>query len=183
MKSTTDSQEIDIMKKTLTATATLALALLAAVACAPAGAAEDDAYGAMIDRYEAIRLALLNDRLDGVAAEAEALAKGAAALEEDFDAKRAGVPAEAAEEAEALLPEVAAGAKAVAAARDLEAVRAAFAELTEPLLRYRELTGDTSVPVAYCPMAGKSWLQKDAETVGNPYYGQSMAECGDFVEN
>ena len=171
------------MKKTLTATVALAFAVLAAVACAPAGAAEGDAYGAMIDRYEAIRLALLNDRLDGVPAEAEALAKGAGALAADFDAKRAGVPAAAAEEAEALLPEVAAGAKAVAAARDLEAARAVFADLTEPLLRYRELTGDTSVRVAYCPMAGKSWLQKDAETLGNPYYGQSMAECGSFQKN
>lgn len=171
------------MKKTLTATAVLAFALLAAVACAPAGAAEgDDGYGAMIDRYEAIRLALLNDRLDGVPAEAEALAKGAGALAADFDAERAGVPAAAAEEAEALLPEVAVAAKAVAAAEDLKTARTAFAELTAPLLRYRELAGDTAVRVAYCPMAGKSWLQKDDETIGNPYYGKSMAECGDFVE-
>jgi hypothetical protein len=171
------------MKKTLTATAALAFAVLAAVACAPAGAAEADAYGAMIDRYEAIRLALLNDRLDGVPAEAEALAKGAAAQAADFDAKRAGVPAAAAEEAEALLPEVAAAAKSVAAAEDLKTARAAFAELTVPLLRYRELAGDTAVRVAYCPMAEESWLQKDDETIGNPYYGHSMAECGSFQEN
>jgi hypothetical protein len=171
------------MNKTLTATAALAFAVLAAVACAPAEAAEADAYGAMIDRYEAIRLALLNDRLDGVPAEAEALAKGAGALAVDFDAERAGVPAPAAEEAEALLPEVAAAAKSVAAAEDLKTARAAFAELTAPLLRYRELAGDTAVRVAYCPMAEESWLQKDDETIGNPYYGQSMAECGSFQEN
>lgn len=148
-----------------------------------AGAAEADAYETMIGQYEEIRLALLNDRLDGVADAAAALADGARALAADFDAKTAGVPAEAAQKAETLLPEVASAAQAVAAARDLEAARAAFGELSQPLLRYRELAGDTEVKVAYCPMAGKSWLQKDGDTIGNPYYGQSMAECGTFQEN
>lgn len=163
------------------------LFLAAAVAMAglvagPAGAAEAETYEALIGHYEEIRLALLNDRLEGVAAEAAALAEGARALAAGFDAAEAGVPAEAAQEARGLLPEMASAAQALAAARDLEAARAAFGDLTDPLLRYRELAGDTAVKVAYCPMAGKSWLQKDGETIGNPYYGQSMAGCGTFQE-
>lgn len=168
-------------------TQTLALVAILAVTglftIAPVRAAQADGYHALVTHYEEIRLALLNDTLDGVAAEAAALAEGARALAADFDAAKAGVPAEAAEEAEALLPKLATAGKAVAAAQDLEAARAAFGDLTEPMLRYRELAGDTDVKVVYCPMAGKAWLQKDGETIGNPYYGQSMAECGTFQEN
>lgn len=170
------------MKKTLPALAA-GLVLAGGLACNSARATEAEAYGAMIQHYEQIRLALLNDRLDGVADQAAALERQARTLADDFDAQGAGVPAQAAGEAEGLLPEVASAAEAVAAAEDLKAARAAFGELTKPLLRYRELTGDTEVKVAYCPMAGKAWLQQDDETIGNPYYGQSMAECGTFQEN
>jgi len=33
------------------------------------------------------------------------------------------------------------------------------------------------VKVAYCPMARKYWLQK-GEAIKNPFYGQSMSDCG-----
>lgn len=160
--------------------AAVAVALLLAVASAPAGAAQGNAYDTMIEHYEAIRLALLDDTLNGVEGAAASLTATARALATEFDAAEAGVPAEVARDAEALIPLVASAAQAVAAAPDLAAARAAFGELSEPLLRYRELVGDTEVKVAYCPMAKRSWLQKDGETLGNPYYGQSMAGCGTF---
>ena len=34
--------------------------------------------------------------------------------------------------------------------------------------------------VAFCSMTQKVWLQPSGE-IGNPYYGQSMARCGEFV--
>ncbi len=50
-------------------------------------------------------------------------------------------------------------------------------------VRYRQLAGDTTTAVAYCPMAKKPWLQKEGEAIGNPYYGQKMPGCGSFVAN
>jgi protein SCO1 len=66
---------------------------------------------------------------------------------------------------------------------DLAAARSALGPLTDAMLalsRSGETLGD-GVKVAYCPMARKSWLQK-GDTIRNPYYGQSMSECGRFVE-
>jgi hypothetical protein len=34
--------------------------------------------------------------------------------------------------------------------------------------------------VVYCAMAEKVWIQPKGE-IGNPYYGQSMARCGEVV--
>lgn len=156
----------------------IALATLAV----PARAA-DDAYAAMTEHYETVRLALLDDTLDGVAEGARAIEATARELAADFEADAAGVPAGAAGEARDLLPEITERAQALAGAQDLDAAREALGELTKPLVRYRKLTGATDVRVAYCPMAKKSWLQKDETEIGNPYYGQEMPGCGDFVGN
>lgn len=163
-------------------TTTLTAMALTVVALALPAAAAPGAYTAMIDHYETVRTALLHDTLDGVADSARHLESTAKELAADYSADSAGVPAEAAEAAQALLPEIAAKASALAAAKDLAAARDALGELTKPLVRYQKLTGATDVVVAYCPMVKKSWLQKkDDETVGNPYYGQKMPGCGSFV--
>lgn len=168
------------LKPTLAA---LAAALLLAATAGPARAADDATYTDVIDRYEAIRLALLDDSTEGVAEDARAIERAAKALAADFDAGAAGVSAAAAGEARALLPEIADGAAALASASGLKAAREAFKGLSEPMLRYHALAATGGVTVAYCPMADASWLQKDEETIGNPYYGQSMAKCGSFREN
>jgi len=160
----------------------VAVAVALAAAAVPAHAA-DGAFATMTRHYETVRLALLNDTLDGVAESARAIEITARELAADFDPELAGVPAESAEDAAALLPDVAETAQALAAADDLKAARDALGELTKPLVRYQKLTGATDVLVAYCPMAKKAWLQKDDETIGNPYYGQKMPGCGSFVGN
>jgi hypothetical protein len=33
--------------------------------------------------------------------------------------------------------------------------------------------------LAYCPMAKRSWLQRD-DRLRNPYYGSAMLSCGEF---
>lgn len=169
--------------KTKTPTLSALVTLVAVLAAPAASATGTDAYTAMIDHYEMIRTALVHDTTDGVAENARGLESTARALAAEFDAAAAGVPAEAADDARALLPEIAEKADDLAVAEDLAAAREALGELTKPLVRYRKLTGDTDVKVAYCPMVKKSWLQKDDETVGNPYYGQEMADCGEFVGN
>lgn len=159
---------------------TLSLMLLLATLAVPARAA-DDAYTAMTEHYETVRLALLDDTLDGVAEGARAIEATARELSGHFSPDRAGVPPEAAGEARDLLLEITERARALAGATDLDTAREALGELTRPLVRYRKLIGATDVRVAYCPMAKKSWLQKDETEIGNPYYGQEMPGCGDFV--
>lgn len=139
----------------------LALALLltagpAVSAPAPAG------FDAVLGHYEAVRKALLADTVAGVpghAAEIAKLAKGA--------------PAD-------LAPQIANAAKKLSAAKDLKTARDAFYELSKPMVRWREAAGSKANVVAYCSMSKRSWLQPKGE-IGNPYYGKSMATCGEVV--
>jgi hypothetical protein len=75
--------------------------------------------------------------------------------------------------------EVATQAEALAVAKDLAAARKAFQPLSESLIRYAKggnIPAGTLYEV-YCPMAKASWLQAD-RAVRNPYFGQSMLDCG-----
>ena len=50
------------------------------------------------------------------------------------------------------------------------------------MVQYRaQVEGDELPVVMYCSMAKKSWLQLAGGEIGNPYYGQSMARCGEAV--
>jgi hypothetical protein len=119
-------------------------------------------FDGVLDHYEAVRTALLADSLAGVSGHAKAivgLSKSA--------------PAD-------LAPQITAAASKLAAAKDLNAARDAFYELSKPLVRWREASGSRRHVVAYCPMVKRSWLQPKGE-IGNPYYGKSMAKCGEVV--
>ena len=77
---------------------------------------------------------------------------------------------------------IVAGAKKLAAAKDIAAARTAFGEVSSALTEYAEKTKSgfgPDVRVAYCPMVNKPWLTKD-KTIRNPYYGASMLTCGSF---
>lgn len=167
--------------------AAVALVLLGLAAAAPVAVAAEGstggAYAAITADYEAIRQALIADGVAGVAERAGSLAETARGLAADFDAEHAGVAGEAAEQASALLPEIAAAADAVAEAEGLVAVRDAFYELTKPLVRFNALVDGERPAVAYCPMAQRSWLQPAEDEIGNPYYGESMLHCGSLVDN
>jgi hypothetical protein len=115
----------------------------------------------VVASYLEIQAALVNDSLEGVPAAARILAAQSAKL------GASGAP-------------VAKAAKAVAAAEDLKAARAAFGPLSEAVIAV--VKADSSahdVKMAYCPMADASWLQKE-EKIRNPYYGSSMLSCGEF---
>lgn len=155
------------------------LALAAAPALAVAGQGATG-FTTMTTHYEAIRQALLHDSTKDVATHAKAIAAEAAALSATFDASRADVAADKTSECTALLPEVQKAATALAAAKDLAAARSAFGELSKPMVRYREMASGDRPMVVYCPMAKKAWLQPEGD-IGNPYYGQKMAHCGQVV--
>lgn len=70
------------------------------------------------------------------------------------------------------------------AARDVEALRTLFRDLSDELLKVEQVVGNpTGEPlhVVHCPMAfddtGADWIQR-GDTVANPYYGASMLRCG-----
>lgn len=77
--------------------------------------------------------------------------------------------------------------KALAAARDIEALRAAFAALSPEMVRIARTFGPLRDQTLYelrCPMAfenrGATWLQTD-DTVRNPYFGAAMPGCGEVI--
>lgn len=141
----------------------------------------DKAFPQIMRHYEAVRLALLSDSLEGVADHGHKIRGIVDHLSEHWNRERAGVSAEKADEAQALLPPISAAATQLAKAEDLDAARSALYSLSTPLVRYRKMvTGELPI-VAYCPMVKRSWLQPKGD-IGNPYYGQSMPSCGEVVD-
>jgi hypothetical protein len=116
----------------------------------------------MLDPYFRIQSSLSDDKTEGVAAEAKAIANSAKAMGEP------GVP-------------IAKAPDALAHATDLGAARTAFSQLSDAVIALSESTkaeAGEGVHAMYCPMANKQWLQKGAK-VSNPYYGKSMLTCGE----
>lgn len=75
-------------------------------------------------------------------------------------------------------------ATAIGAAKDLEAQRKAFAELTEPMLALvRTRPGSAPIYLDHCPMyeGGSDWLSRD-KAIRNPFYGAQMMTCGSVKE-
>jgi Cu(I)/Ag(I) efflux system membrane fusion protein len=131
----------------------------------PAAAAGAQAPAALVDPAMAIQVALAHDTLEGVAAQAKALAQAATALG----------PSAA---------PLAAAATQLATKTDLAEARTAFGNVNETLIAYMKAQGlepPSGVRIAYCPMADKHWVQKDG-AVENPYYGSKMLACGDFTK-
>jgi Cu(I)/Ag(I) efflux system membrane fusion protein len=74
------------------------------------------------------------------------------------------------------------------AAKDIEALRVAFASLSLEMARAVRTFGPVRSEPVYglrCPMAfnnrGATWLQKDKQ-IRNPYFGRAMPTCGEVVE-
>ena len=126
-------------------------------------AAAADLPAALVDPYLQVQVALSADQFDGVTAQAASMEKAAAAMGPDAAA-------------------IVAGAKKLAAAKDIAEARTAFGDVSAAITDYADKTKSTlgaDVRVAYCPMVKKPWLTKD-KTIRNPYYGASMLTCGSF---
>jgi protein SCO1 len=119
---------------------------------------------ALMDPYVRIQQALNLGKADGVREHAREIATRAKALGPDAEAIRL-------------------AATAIDRPQAIADVRTAFGTLGDALISYakdRHATFGAGVKVAYCPMARKYWLQR-GETIQNPYYGQTMSDCGRFV--
>ena len=137
-------------------------------------------YREMSEHYEAVRLALLADSMEGVVDRGKALEDTASKLQQNLSAELAGVSAENLDALAGALEEIEVSALQLAQSSDLTAAREALFELTKPMARYRKLAGDQETVVAYCSMAQKAWIQPEGE-LGNPYYGHEMPTCGEIV--
>lgn len=152
---------------------------LAFVTCAPAWAGHPSSFDAVIEHYEPIRLALIEDSTEGVTENGKAIAAELKALQADFSHERVGATHEVMMVVKEKLPSMIAAAEALAEATSLEAARDAFYELSVSLVRWQEGLPEGDRPsVAYCPMHKRSWLQS-GEKIGNPYGG--MPGCGTIV--
>ncbi len=157
-----------------------ALFVLAACSNAEQPASQPKAKGqALMDEilahYVNIQQTLAGDSTKGVQQEAEAIAKKA-------DAALAGDLGEKAAELKPILQQISSRAKELNVG-DLDKARAGFGRLSEPVINYvtRFRKGGERYFVAHCPMAGKSWVQKDKQ-IANPYYGSMMLRCGTIQE-
>jgi hypothetical protein len=67
----------------------------------------------------------------------------------------------------------------ISASKDINAQRAAFANLSSALLALAKTEKLSTKPVyqLYCPMKKSYWLSSE-KVVKNPYYGSSMLNCG-----
>ena len=123
-----------------------------------------EALKAVVASYLEIHAQLTADKIDQVEAPARVLASRAAEM------GAVGEP-------------IAKAANALAEAADLKAARDAFAALSDAVIaagNAEDWKDVGEVKLAYCPMAKRSWLQKDQAQIRNPYYGSQMLTCGEF---
>lgn len=132
--------------------------------------------------YEEIRQALLHDSNDGVARAAGQIRQLIQRLEADLSETAAGTRPGSAEDLRAVLPSIRDATDGLAKAGDITHAREAFGALSKAMVRYRRLVSEPSPVVVFCSMAQKVWLQPEGE-IGNPYYGQRMARCGEIVSD
>ena len=116
----------------------------------------------ILDAALAIHSALARDTMAGVAAQAAALGDAATTAQ---------------------LPAVATAAAELAQQKTLADARRAFGTVSDALVAYARANAGVraaGIRIAYCPMARKSWLQRDGQ-VENPYYGNRMLACGELT--
>ncbi len=120
----------------------------------------------VFENYARIQTNLAQDSVKDVAKEAQAIAK---AVSDNAMTQ--------------FSTNIAQQAQAVTTATDLRGAREAFKPLSKSLIEYvakhPALVG--SYRQVHCPMANADWLQKEP-TVNNPYLGQGMLHCGEFIK-
>jgi hypothetical protein len=143
-------------------------------------AGESTTFDQISTPYEAIRQSLLNDSMDGVVEAAGSIGRDLDAMGGDFSEKTAGVRPGARDDLRPVLPAMRTATDELRKATTIDEAREAFGSLSKEMVRYRSLVPEPGSVVVFCSMAKKVWLQPKGD-IGNPYYGQSMATCGEIV--
>lgn len=125
----------------------------------------------VLENYLRIQDALAADSLSGVSDAAKAIAKNSDALAKRGTSKT-----------KALAPKIKKSAAALSKAASLEVARKEFKALSSPIVEWASVAKPGGVMTVACPMASAQWLQKEATSIRNPYYGKEMLECGEVVK-
>ncbi len=65
-------------------------------------------------------------------------------------------------------------------AEDIGSIREAFKDLSKPVSMWVTMAKPEHTSVMYCSMEKAGWVQRGSK-VANPYFGKSMASCGEVV--
>lgn len=124
-----------------------------------------DKTGELLTLYYNLEDALVAGNTTQAAQQATALAAAAGPLKEDG----AGIARDA---------------QQIAAAKNIEKQRGYFASLSTGMIHLLKAgnTGGAKAYELYCPMKKASWISKD-RTVRNPYFGNSMLNCGSVKDS
>lgn len=166
------------MRRTLVSAASLVVLL--ALGSIDAAAGEPSTFRGVTADYEAVRQALLHDSVEGIDGAAKHMQRLLDGLESDLTAEHAGVRPGSEEGLRPVLSEIRAKSAELIDVHDVANARRSFAGLSRAMVQYRQLAVDPAPVVAFCSMLKEVWLQPKGE-IGNPYYGQSMPRCGEFV--
>ena len=134
----------------------------------------DQSMQPVVEEYLKIQEALADDRTDGVKSAAEKVA----ALSDNLDPNT--VTGEHAMHYKDVPAKIKTGALKLAQGKEINAMRAAFKELSKPMAMWATMSKPEGIYLMYCPMAKGSWLQTD-EVIRNPYHGHEMLHCGEIV--
>lgn len=156
------------------------LAMVLAFGLGPTLAGKSSTFDSMLTHYESIRQALVNDGTEDVADNARRIQHLVHALEAEFSAEAAGIRPDTADDLRPLLPSIREAAEQLAGSASIAEARESFGKLSKALVQYRQMIANPSPVVAFCSMVDEVWLQPKGE-IGNPYFGQSMATCGEFI--
>ena len=160
------------MGKQSTMAGALAIAALM-LAAGPARASEfDRAMEPILAEYLTIHHSLAADETEGVRAAEREIEKLAKQLSPEL------ATGEHAEHYKNVPSEIRAACEKLDGAKDIGAMRAAFAELSKPISMWVTMAEPKGMSVMYCPMKKAGWVQRGTE-VANPYYGAEMLGCGE----
>lgn len=123
----------------------------------------DEIKKQIVSSYVTIQEGLANEALDDVKAPAESIERlsidlGSSAQKDAMQIRKS--------------------AQKIAQAKSLKDARAAFKDLSKPVVAWIQKDKPSGLEVDYCPMAGAKWVQKKGE-IKNPYLGKDMVSCGE----
>jgi Cu(I)/Ag(I) efflux system membrane fusion protein len=134
-------------------------------------AAASSSMEPILEHYLKIQESLAKDSLEGVSSHAKAISMQS----KKVDSKALG------SQFKSLPADVSVAAKHLEESKDLKSAREAFKKLSQPLTIWAKAVKPQGVHIASCTMAKAGWLQR-LQKIQNPYYGQEMLECGEFIK-
>jgi hypothetical protein len=134
----------------------------------------DRAMEPILDEYLTIQTALAANETEGVEGAVHAIE----GLAKKLAAETAGE--DHSDHHRSMLADILAACRKLNESNDIESMREAFKDLSEPVSIWVTMAKPKGKSVMYCSMEKAGWVQDGAE-VANPYLGPAMHSCGQKV--